>query len=352
MESRAADLTVSTSADVQGIEPSECFDLFVESLSKSLTKKGMHFEKGSSGSISENGVSVGKVISWHEGKEILLDWNHIDEASKITFAFEQRGDDTRITLSWDRPMGGDTALGWFAEMLAPPFLKASRPSNFGDWFTDRRARKPSGPEARKTYGNPVYHKPNFYAILDVLKLIKDDYLLEVGCGGGVFLSWALKSGCKAEAIDHSPDMIELARETNATAIRERRVIIQLSEADLLPFSNSTFTCAAMTGVFAFLPDPLKALSEIYRVLKNDGRFVMFTGSKELKGTPAAPEPMASRLHFYEDEELGELARKAGFANARVDHPDMSGYAEKSGVPEDAIPFFRNTGAGQLLVGSK
>jgi len=40
--------------------------------------------------------------------------------------------------------------------------------------------------------------------------------------------------------------------------------------------------------------------------------VLFTGTKALVGTPAAPEPVASRLHFYEDNELIELAHKAGF----------------------------------------
>src|SRR5208283_1045170 len=116
-----------------------------------------------------------------------------------------------------------------------------------DWITDRRARRPSGPQSRATYRDPLYHRPNFKAILAVLKLRPDDYLLEVGCGGGAFLHDALQSGCKAAAIDHSPDMVRLAREINHEAIQKGRLEIREGDAGSLPYSDAIFTCAVMTG---------------------------------------------------------------------------------------------------------
>lgn len=94
------------------------------------------------------------------------------------------------------------------------------------------------------------------------------------------------------------------------------------------------------------------LAEIFRVLAPDGRLVLFTGGKALRGTPAAPEPIASRLHFYEDSELEALARKAGFAQVYFEHPDFGALAKQAGVPEEAIPFFRMPGTSQLLVAYK
>ena len=41
-----------------------------------------------------------------------------------------------------------------------------------------------------------------------------------------------------------------------------------------------------------------------------GRLAIFTTGPELRGTPAAPEPLASRGHFYGDQELGDFARAA------------------------------------------
>jgi hypothetical protein len=37
----------------------------------------------------------------------------------------------------------------------------------------------------------------------------------------------------------------------------------------------------------------------------------------LRGTPAAPEPLASRAHFYEDDDLAALARRAGLSDVHV-----------------------------------
>ena len=236
--------------------------------------------------------------------------------------------------------------------LPPLFSARWRPTRLGDWITDRRARRPSGPQARATYRDPIYHRPNFQAILAVLKLRPDDYLLEVGCGGGAFLHDALQSGCKAEAIDHSSDMVKLAREVNHEAIQQNRLDIREGDAGSLPYPDGIFTCAVMTGVFGFISDPLKALSEVQRVLAPGGRFVLFTGTKKLLGTPAAPEPMASRLYFYEDDELEELAQKAGFIDAHLEWPDFEPLAREAGIPEEQMELFKGRGGGQLLVARK
>jgi ubiquinone/menaquinone biosynthesis C-methylase UbiE len=163
---------------------------------------------------------------------------------------------------------------------------------------------------------------------------------------------ALKSGCKAAAIDHSPDMVRLAREVNHAAIQQNRLEIREGDAASLPYPDGIFTCAVMTGVFGFIANPLRVLSEIRRALALGGRFVLFTGTKELLGTPAAPEPMASRLHLYEDHELEELARTAGFVDAYLERPDYEPLAREAGIPEESLELFRGHGGAQLLVARK
>ena len=118
-------------------------------------------------------------------------------------------------------VGGPAEIaGWFAGQLGAPFLQATAPAAFGDWITDRRARRPAGAQARSVYRDPLFHYPNFRVILQELALSKDDYLLEVGCGGGALLKEALKSGCRAAAVDHSPDMVRLARANEQKAIAQ------------------------------------------------------------------------------------------------------------------------------------
>ncbi len=67
-----------------------------------------------------------------------------------------------------------------------------------------------------------------------------------------------------------------------------------------------------------------------------------------RGTPAAPEPMASRLHFYSDDELRQLALEAGFDKADVVRRDLGPYARIGGVPEEHIALFEGSGAPFLL----
>ena len=61
--------------------------------------------------------------------------------------------------------GPDELAGWFAGEVAAPFLRATAPAALGDWLTDRRARRPSGKQARGVYRDPTYHYPNFRVIL-------------------------------------------------------------------------------------------------------------------------------------------------------------------------------------------
>ena len=53
------------------------------------------------------------------------------------------------------------------------------------------------------------------------------------------------------------------------------------------------------------------------MLRLGGRLVSYTTGPELRGTPAAPVPIASQGHFYTDEELAELARRANLSAVTV-----------------------------------
>ena len=76
--------------------------------------------------------------------------------------------------------------------------------------------------------------------------------------------------------------------------------------------------------------------EIRRVISSHGRIAIFTLTSEMKGTIAAPEPMASRIHFYTDKELTEMAKKAGFVKTRIERPDLEFFAREAKLPEDVV----------------
>jgi len=182
---------------------------------------------------------------------------------------------------------------------------------FTDWLTDRVARRPSGVRAREVYGAEDVHDFARRAILDVLGLGPADRLLEIGCGGGLLLRDALTTGARATGLDHSEEMVQLAPR------RAPGAEVLLGEAEELPFIDATFTAVAMSIVLLFLPDPVVVLRECHRVLAAGGRVAIYTTGPELRGTPAAPEPLAGRGYFHDDDELVQIACQSGLNDVVV-----------------------------------
>jgi ubiquinone/menaquinone biosynthesis C-methylase UbiE len=106
-------------------------------------------------------------------------------------------------------------------------------------------------------------------------------------------------------------MVALAR-ANASAAE-----VVLASAERLPFADRAFTAIAMSVVFLFFAEPVGVLRECLRVAAPGARLAVYTTGPELKGTPAAPEPLASRGFFHTDDELVALAADAGWHSPRV-----------------------------------
>ena len=173
-------------------------------------------------------------------------------------------------------------------------------------MTDRIARRPHGRKARATYTDPEAHSFAWPPVLEALELTADDRLLDVGCGGGVFMRHVQETvGCDVTGVDHSREMARLSGGVYA-------------DAAALPFDDASFTAVSSIVAFFFFPDPVRALREMRRVLDPArGRVAVYTTAPEAKGTMAAPYPLATRGRFYTDDELVALAREAGFDRARI-----------------------------------
>lgn len=96
--------------------------------------------------------------------------------------------------------------------------------------------------------------------------------LLVAVGTGNDLKY-LPADCNLIAIDISPRMIERARTKASRAGDNIRLV--LTDAQRLAFADQTFDTVLTVCTFCSIPDPVQGLQEVYRVLKPDGRLLMF-----------------------------------------------------------------------------
>jgi ubiquinone/menaquinone biosynthesis C-methylase UbiE len=127
-----------------------------------------------------------------------------------------------------------------------------------------------------------------------LALGRDDRLLEIGCGCWQLLERALQNAGSARAVDHSAEMVALARERNAEAIAAGRLTVEQAAAERVPFADGEFTAAALANVFFFLYQPERVFDELHRVLASGGRLAIHT---DAPGLPPWMAPITERMRF-------------------------------------------------------
>ncbi|TAF65993.1 MAG: class I SAM-dependent methyltransferase [Cytophagales bacterium] len=122
---------------------------------------------------------------------------------------------------------------------------------------------------------------NFSYNLHEFKNFKGKKVLDVGCGNGYVLSKFAKEGAEVYGVDITDKAIELT--TKRFDLLDLKGNFQVANAEQLPFEDETFDCVTSMGVLHHVPDTIKAVSEVHRVLKKDGRLiVMFYHKNSIK----------------------------------------------------------------------
>ncbi|MCI0650910.1 MAG: class I SAM-dependent methyltransferase [Planctomycetes bacterium] len=97
-------------------------------------------------------------------------------------------------------------------------------------------------------------------------------VLEVGIGSGLNLPYYSREVTQIFGVDPSPELLKLAR-ARASAATHRVELITQSAEQPLPLESCSIDTAVMTWTLCSIPNPSRALEEIKRVLKPDGRLV-------------------------------------------------------------------------------
>jgi ubiquinone/menaquinone biosynthesis C-methylase UbiE len=96
-------------------------------------------------------------------------------------------------------------------------------------------------------------------------------VLEVSFGTGYLLT-QLPAGLESHGLDYNAALIETARRNLRRLQLEARLVRGTVEA--LPYADGCFNTVLTTMAFSGYPDGAKAMGELSRVLKDDGRLVI------------------------------------------------------------------------------
>jgi len=116
------------------------------------------------------------------------------------------------------------------------------------------------------------HARNLYPVLlEKLSSISYETFLDLGCGTGAVLQSILDkdSNKKAYGLDLSENMLQIAK----GKLNNRATLI-LGDSDNLPFENQFFDVVYCNDSFHHYPMPKTVLSEVNRVLKPGGTFII------------------------------------------------------------------------------
>ncbi len=152
-------------------------------------------------------------------------------------------------------------------------------------------------------------------------LPKGGFLLDLGCGTGLFVREYVETGGRAVGLDISPKMVGKAQQR----CRESGFVV--GTADVLPFRDNTFDALASLLAFSYVPDPEGMLKEAYRVLKPGGSIAICTLGHNIF-TSAVPviyqvgEKVGLKKvgvgdfgeHYYSEKEIRDLLAGAGFVD--------------------------------------
>jgi arsenite methyltransferase len=105
---------------------------------------------------------------------------------------------------------------------------------------------------------------------------KGENVLDIGCGGGfdvIFAATVVGPKGKVTGIDVTPEMLERSKK-NLQETSIENVTLKQATAEELPFPDNNFDVIISNGVFNLIPDKIKAFSEVFRVLKLNGRLMV------------------------------------------------------------------------------
>jgi SAM-dependent methyltransferase len=173
------------------------------------------------------------------------------------------------------------------------------------------------------------HLPIVLPVLDRMHLAPDDNVLDLGCGAGWLarlIAEQVPEG-RVVGVDLSDEMIRRARRNHADL---ENAMFVIGEAEEIPWDANFFTHAISVEAAYYWPDPLAALREIHRVLREGGSsWMLINYYRENINAHQWGKILSVPAHLLSAAEWSSLFTQAGFREVRHDRiPDPTPVPEK------------------------
>lgn len=139
-------------------------------------------------------------------------------------------------------------------------------------------------------------------------------ILDIGCGGGKNIAtWLRKSkNSHVTGLDYSEVSVDESSKKNKWAIKRNRCEILRGNVAEMPFSDNTFDCVSAFETIYFWPGLEECFTEVNRVLKHGGIFMVCNGSDGENKSDEKWVNIIEGMSVYNEDQLHSALEKAGF----------------------------------------
>ena len=159
-------------------------------------------------------------------------------------------------------------------------------------------------------------------------------MLEIGCGGGKHAAELMEKYPSAHmtAVDYSELSVKTAAKRNRRAIKAGRCAVKRGDVSKLEFADGEFDFASAFETIYFWPGLEKCFSEVARVLKSGGTFMIVNESDGTDEKSLSFEKIIDGMKNYTVPQIESALKSAGFADVKSFHheaePRIAVYARK------------------------
>ncbi|MFC1498900.1 class I SAM-dependent methyltransferase [Verrucomicrobiota bacterium] len=156
-----------------------------------------------------------------------------------------------------------------------------------------------------------------YLIRKWLRISKDDYIVDAGCGTGRHTVGLLRRKCNVFSVDMSMESLRILKDKNVNA---QCVLANVAE---IPFKSNSIDKIICNGVLQHIPELTckSAVREFHRILKLKGDLVFTVWNSYWPESKRLPKEglFQSGIYFrtFDRKSLLALCRDAGFDNIEI-----------------------------------